>query len=131
MPRPAETGASHGRSPTRDAACERPFERRLHSDAAAASRVAAGTGRGASVHARPLERVPGTRLRDQTPPHGVASELTGVHCHMTEEMNQGVTPAVARGSSDVIFTPLKFNNLTVKNRIFRSSVSGRFDNEDG
>jgi 2,4-dienoyl-CoA reductase (NADPH2) len=50
---------------------------------------------------------------------------------MTEAMDQRVTPAAARGSSDVIFTPLKFNNLTVKNRVFRSSVSGRFDNEDG
>ena len=32
---------------------------------------------------------------------------------------------------DEIFTPLKFRNLTVKNRIFRSNISGRFDNEDG
>ncbi|MFL6845688.1 MAG: NADH:flavin oxidoreductase [Allosphingosinicella sp.] len=32
---------------------------------------------------------------------------------------------------DVIFTPLAFRNLTVKNRIFRSSISGRFDQEDG
>jgi 2,4-dienoyl-CoA reductase (NADPH2) len=34
-------------------------------------------------------------------------------------------------ADDPIFTPLRFRNLTVKNRIFRSSVSGRFDNEDG
>src|SRR5246500_1159856 len=34
-------------------------------------------------------------------------------------------------SEDVIFTPLKFRNIEVKNRIFRSSISGRFDNEDG
>jgi 2,4-dienoyl-CoA reductase-like NADH-dependent reductase (Old Yellow Enzyme family) len=34
-------------------------------------------------------------------------------------------------SEDVIFTPLQFRNLEVKNRIFRSSISGRFDNEDG
>jgi 2,4-dienoyl-CoA reductase-like NADH-dependent reductase (Old Yellow Enzyme family) len=33
--------------------------------------------------------------------------------------------------ADVIFEPLKFKNLTVKNRIFRSNISGRFDNYDG
>ena len=33
--------------------------------------------------------------------------------------------------NDVIFQPLKFRNLVVKNRIFRSSISGRFDNYDG
>ncbi|MFN7932838.1 MAG: NADH:flavin oxidoreductase [Bryobacteraceae bacterium] len=32
---------------------------------------------------------------------------------------------------DAIFTPLQFRNLTVKNRIFRSNISGRFDNYDG
>ncbi len=32
---------------------------------------------------------------------------------------------------DVIFQPLKFRSLTIKNRIFRSSISGRFDNYDG
>ena len=30
-----------------------------------------------------------------------------------------------------IFQPLEFRNLTVKNRIFRSNISGRFDNYDG
>ena len=30
-----------------------------------------------------------------------------------------------------MFSPLEFRNLTVKNRIFRSSISGRFDGEDG
>ncbi|HVF27805.1 MAG TPA: NADH:flavin oxidoreductase, partial [Pyrinomonadaceae bacterium] len=34
-------------------------------------------------------------------------------------------------STDVIFEPLKFRNLAVKNRIFRSNISGRFDNYDG
>lgn len=33
--------------------------------------------------------------------------------------------------ADIIFEPLKFKNLTVKNRVFRSNVSGRFDNYDG
>ncbi|MHC5759060.1 NADH:flavin oxidoreductase [Nostoc sp.] len=33
--------------------------------------------------------------------------------------------------NDIIFEPLKFRNLTVKNRIFRSSISGRWDNYDG
>jgi 2,4-dienoyl-CoA reductase (NADPH2) len=33
--------------------------------------------------------------------------------------------------SDVIFEPLTFRNLTVKNRIFRSNIAGRFDNYDG
>ena len=32
---------------------------------------------------------------------------------------------------DAIFTPLQFRSLTVKNRIFRSNVAGRFDNYDG
>ncbi len=32
---------------------------------------------------------------------------------------------------DVLFTPLQFRNLTVKNRVFRSNISGRFDNYDG
>jgi 2,4-dienoyl-CoA reductase (NADPH2) len=33
--------------------------------------------------------------------------------------------------ADILFEPLKFRNLTVKNRIFRSNISGRFDNYDG
>ena len=31
----------------------------------------------------------------------------------------------------VILEPLHFPNLTVKNRVFRSNISGRFDNYDG
>jgi 2,4-dienoyl-CoA reductase (NADPH2) len=34
-------------------------------------------------------------------------------------------------NDDLIFQPLQFRNLTVKNRIFRSNISGRFDNYDG
>lgn len=33
--------------------------------------------------------------------------------------------------NDPIFQPLHFKNLTVKNRLFRSNISGRFDNYDG
>jgi 2,4-dienoyl-CoA reductase-like NADH-dependent reductase (Old Yellow Enzyme family) len=33
--------------------------------------------------------------------------------------------------SDVLFEPLHFKNLAVKNRVFRSNISGRFDNYDG
>ena len=34
-------------------------------------------------------------------------------------------------SADVIFEPLRFRNLTIKNRILRSNISGRFDLYDG
>jgi 2,4-dienoyl-CoA reductase (NADPH2) len=33
--------------------------------------------------------------------------------------------------NDVVFQPLEFRNLSVKNRLFRSSISGRWDNYDG
>ena len=33
--------------------------------------------------------------------------------------------------ASTVFTPLQFRNLSVKNRIFRSNMSGRFDNYDG
>ena len=34
-------------------------------------------------------------------------------------------------TADVVLEPLAFRNLTIKNRIVRSSVAGRFDNYDG
>ena len=34
-------------------------------------------------------------------------------------------------AGDILFEPLRFRNLTVKNRVFRSNISGRFDNYDG
>ena len=33
--------------------------------------------------------------------------------------------------SDVLFEPLRFKNLAVKNRLFRSNIAGRLDNYDG
>ena len=33
--------------------------------------------------------------------------------------------------ADILFQPLKFKNLEIKNRLIRSNVSGRFDNYDG
>ena len=35
------------------------------------------------------------------------------------------------GVPDILFEPLEFPNLRTKNRIFRSNISGRFDNYDG
>jgi 2,4-dienoyl-CoA reductase-like NADH-dependent reductase (Old Yellow Enzyme family) len=33
--------------------------------------------------------------------------------------------------NDILFQPLRFRNLTVKNKLLRSSISGRIDNYDG
>lgn len=46
-------------------------------------------------------------------------------------MEERIVGAIVAMSDDPIFQALHFRNLTVKNRVFRSNVSGRFDNEDG
>jgi 2,4-dienoyl-CoA reductase-like NADH-dependent reductase (Old Yellow Enzyme family) len=42
-----------------------------------------------------------------------------------------VTDQAGEARADPVFQPLAFRNLTVKNRVFRSSISGRIDNYDG
>ncbi len=50
---------------------------------------------------------------------------------MNKNGDVSVKASSGRPNPDVIFTPLKFRNLVVKNRLFRSSISGRWDNYDG
>src|SRR4051794_35358067 len=44
---------------------------------------------------------------------------------------EGGAPGSGAPARDVIFTPLRFRNLTVRNRVFRSNLAGRFANYDG
>ena len=48
-------------------------------------------------------------------------------------MPQGdqVRGSKSNGSGDVLFSPIQLGPLEVKNRLFRSSIAGRFDNYDG
>jgi 2,4-dienoyl-CoA reductase (NADPH2) len=50
---------------------------------------------------------------------------------MTKTMTEPGTGPKAETAVDPIFQPLHFRSLTVKNRIFRSNISGIFDNQDG
>ena len=47
------------------------------------------------------------------------------------EKSERAGAGAGAGADDPIFQPLEFKNLTVKNRVFRSNISGRFDNYDG
>ena len=40
-------------------------------------------------------------------------------------------PGMEASASDPIFEPLRFRKLVVENRVFRSSIAGRFDGWDG
>ena len=76
------------------------------------------------VHDGDLGAVSGGRVRSGPAARGVGAGRRGAGDR------EGITSGPIM-TEDVIFTPLKFRNLTVKNRIFRSNISGRFDNEDG
>jgi 2,4-dienoyl-CoA reductase-like NADH-dependent reductase (Old Yellow Enzyme family) len=43
----------------------------------------------------------------------------------------GLSERMGDMTADSIFQPLTFRSLTVRNRIFRANISGRFDNADG
>jgi 2,4-dienoyl-CoA reductase (NADPH2) len=43
----------------------------------------------------------------------------------------GTNGSQGQDKNDPIFAPLKLRTVTVKNRIFRSNIAGRFDNYDG
>jgi len=43
----------------------------------------------------------------------------------------GAESAESKPSGDILFEPLRFRNLTIKNRLLRASISGRIDNYDG
>src|SRR6516164_7020296 len=57
-----------------------------------------------------------------------ARACAGTHRRAVERRECGARLQMA---NDPIFSPIKFPSLEVKNRIFRSSIAGRFDNEDG
>src|ERR671923_960659 len=64
--------------------------------------------------------------------HGARADLHSRLAVKEEGETRGRTePRRSAVSADVIFEPLRFRNLTVKNRIFRSSTGGRWDNYDG
>lgn len=46
-------------------------------------------------------------------------------------MTKYCPPTLSDSDRQVIFTPLEFRNLRVKNRLFRSSISGRIDDYNG
>jgi 2,4-dienoyl-CoA reductase-like NADH-dependent reductase (Old Yellow Enzyme family) len=58
--------------------------------------------------------------------------LSDAHVQSVAAARQGAAEAsLDPARASVIFEPLRFRNLEVKNRVFRSRVAGRFDNYDG
>jgi 2,4-dienoyl-CoA reductase-like NADH-dependent reductase (Old Yellow Enzyme family) len=58
--------------------------------------------------------------------------LSDAHVQSVAAARQGAAEASLQPArASVILEPLRFRNLEVKNRVFRSSVAGRFDNYDG
>lgn len=50
---------------------------------------------------------------------------------LDEKMTNGLNPPSHAENRATIFRPLRFRNLEVKNRLFRSSISGTFDDYNG
>src|SRR5215218_2187287 len=57
--------------------------------------------------------------------------LSDAHVQSVAAATPGEHPLTTPARASAVFEPLRFRNLEVKNRVFRSSVAGRFDNYDG
>jgi 2,4-dienoyl-CoA reductase-like NADH-dependent reductase (Old Yellow Enzyme family) len=60
-----------------------------------------------------------------------AGAMIGAGPAIELRQDRGRTLAQSTSQADPLFEPLSFRSLTVKNRLFRSNIAGRFDNYDG
>src|SRR5215218_4129244 len=64
-------------------------------------------------------------------PEATRRRRQGREAGLEQGLNSAAQAIGRQTMADLIFEPLTFKNLTVKNRVFRSNISGRFDNYDG